>query len=821
MGKTQDFIGFRFGPYHSSDLKLILVSSGNRYQKNLLPTPTDYTADISGGDGKYYFGQTFKEREIKVNIAFTDISEMDFRRLAQIFSTDKLQDLVFDEQPYKTYKAKCKSAPDFKFICFKDSYTNQRIYKGEGTINFVCYHPFAYCFNKYVVTAADYYKTETPESILNPESIYTNPYKDNAPPRLLTNEIKEHYNTINNMNTKWDGGYPSIEQVQWGELYYNENGEKKLLSEVRRYWDNIPQWQTGAQLLTTPTLDYDQELIYMPQYCRTNYYNMETGINKQNALIGTRVLVYNPGDIPIDFTLYLNNLKNQLREIDDEPYRFRISRYNVQRLTVEQAVDWTKLKTYDPMEEETFKYGTHYVNIQEAKPEAGINVNPTICHLQNSHPNHLYIAEPVPRDRLAYYLKIFVYQTYQSAAEKRNNAQRGSTTYDNCNKIYRMVKTYYNGELKEILNSYQENYDACINDDEKNELYWETLQKVLKDTFERVEYVLEADYKIFNEDTYTIDDYLYDYIHDPLEGIYTSEYHNYGEFLFNAFEQLNFITEDYIEIESSNDFPSSLTLDFSKRLLYNNSENPKSKYNFEAIRTYYNDHILSGHWFMLPPGWSLIEVTPVINESIFSGKRWKDARSFQWGTMPAKEKSIYNRCEQLAAIKYVAENSPESNLKRELEEFDDTTHPFKRKRTKEEEPYDYNNKNTIKQILANELYTDTAPALGEQDYIIEEFLQFRRWYEGIPGYESYLTNPESIYKGVWKTKITKTEFNFLKLLNDYWRLAHLGEDGYPTSDAEDWWWNANNYLWINFPPAYWSYVDILNEIKVEYTPEYY
>ena len=220
---------------------------------------------------------------------------------------------------------------------------------------------------------------------------------------------------------------------------------------------------------------------------------------------------------------------------------------------------------------------------------------------------------------------------------------------------------------------------------------------------------------------------------------------------------------------------------------------------------------------MLPPGWSLIEITPVINESIFSGKRWKDARPFKWGVMSANEKAIYNRCEQLAAIKYIAENSPENNLKRDLDEFDNTTHPFK----KNDNDYTYNDKNSIKNILENKLYVDAAPALGEQDYIIEEFLQFRRWYEDIPGYKLYLDNPESIYKGVWKTKITKTEFNFLKLLNDYWRLAHLGEDGYPTSDAEDWWWNANNYLWQNFPPAYWSYVDILNEIKVEYTPEYY
>lgn len=806
MGRPQDFIGFRFGPYHSSDLKLTLVSSSNRYQKNLLPTPTDYKVDIPGDNGSYYFGQTFKERDIKVNIVFTNISEMDFRHLAQIFSTDKLQDLVFDEQPYKVYKAKCKSAPDFKFICFKDPYTGERIYKGEGTINFICYHPLAYCFNKYIVTATDYYKCTIPETILNPKSVYTNPYKDNSPPRLLTGEIKSHYNIDHNMDSKWDGGYPSIEQVQWGELYYNENGKKKLLSDVRRYWDNIPQWQAGAQLLTTPTLDYDQELIYMPQYCKTNYYNMETGLNKQNALIGTRVLVYNPGDVPVDFTLYLNNLKNQLREIDDNPYRFRISRYNVQRLTVEQAVDWTKLKTYDPMEEETFKYGTRYVNIQEAEPEAGINVIPTIHHLQNSHPNHLYIAEPVPRDRLAYYLKIFVYQTYQSVAQINS-------------RISETIKDYYNGDLKDYLNTYQENYDACINDEEKNELYWEALYHVLKETFIRVDGELErlGSNKIFNEDSYSIDDYLYDYIHEPLEGIYVNEYHNYGEFLFNAFEQLNFITEDYIEIESSNDFPSNLILDFSKRLLYNDIEDTSSKYNFQIIRNTYNDHILAGHWFMLPPGWSLIEVTPVINEEIFPGKRWRDARPFKWGDMSEDEKKIYNRCEQLAAIKYIAENSPANNLLRDLDEFDDNTHPFKRNDLE----YNYNDKNSIKNILTNYLYTDNAPARGEQDYIIEEFIQFRRWYEGIPGYEAYLANPNSIYKGVWKTKIIKTEFNFLKLLNDYWRLAHLNNNGYPTSDVEDWWWNANNYIWQNFPPIYWSYVDILNEIKVEYTPEYY
>ena len=68
--------------------------------------------------------------------------------------------------------------------------------------------------------------------------------------------------------------------------------------------------------------------------------------------------------------------------------------------------------------------------------------------------------------------------------------------------------------------------------------------------------------------------------------------------------------------------------------------------------------------------------------------------------------------------------------------------------------------------------------------------------------------------GFWKLLTTQTEIDFFKLLNNYWRLAHLNEKGYSTKDAEDWWWYADNYIWSNFPPAYWGYVDILNEAKI-------
>jgi hypothetical protein len=58
--KLQDFIGFRFGKVHSSELGLTVVSTSKRYEKELLPSINNVSSDIPGSDGSYYFGSTFK-----------------------------------------------------------------------------------------------------------------------------------------------------------------------------------------------------------------------------------------------------------------------------------------------------------------------------------------------------------------------------------------------------------------------------------------------------------------------------------------------------------------------------------------------------------------------------------------------------------------------------------------------------------------------------------------------------------------------------------------------------------------------------------------
>lgn len=47
-----DFLGITLGEVHSSQLNITRVSSGDRYDDNLLPNFKDVTAEVPGGDGR-------------------------------------------------------------------------------------------------------------------------------------------------------------------------------------------------------------------------------------------------------------------------------------------------------------------------------------------------------------------------------------------------------------------------------------------------------------------------------------------------------------------------------------------------------------------------------------------------------------------------------------------------------------------------------------------------------------------------------------------------------------------------------------------------
>lgn len=1046
-----DFTGFRFNNVHSKDLNLVVVSSSDRYEKNLLPENNDYTLAVDGVQGKYYFGSTYNEREFTIDVAFDSVDEKTFRRISQLFSTDKPSDLIFDELPYKTYRAKLKSKPEFKTICFMNRKTKQRVYKGEGTLEFICYFPYAFGFNKYVVRAADYYECLAPENIIK-NSTKNNPYEVEEP-KYLPGVVKDHFNRKPNVEP-WKGGFPTIQQVQWGELYFDfkesqekvhgcagyswddiawafdllgdgvvgvddaacylsvyacfstsellkdvmstifeekeytddtflqietkfndlyplhdnvkqaynfsqnykykigdilsfydgrfhnglkqkhqintitktssdkflfgESGNtaikdpysdyhfedmfqpgftlyntdyvsgqtteeyneifiqkiqivqdlqvniepsftsnifsivknyflhddlgymtkdefieycrthntfftyqptitlvenpsnattttKKLLIDVRGYWDNVPKWEDTAKLLTTPTLDYEQELIFLPQYNRTQYVNMEIGSNEKQSLIGSRLLVYNPGDVPIEFELKLCNLKKRLRA-SEKPYSFRISRYNVDRMSIENAVDWTGLRTHYEEDEIPYKYGNRYFRILEQtgeKIEIPLNDDEedgeTISYndfefrtLKGSHPRHCYLVEPIPREKLGHYIKLFYWQSY---------------------KLNLLSEEEWQDSI-EIANRYDELLSNCIYEEEKQELYWTTLKTVILENYR--EFITP----FTTTKTETFDDFIYNYFYSPPEYIKekTSIEHNYGDVDFNLSILPPYIADDYLQINAEklfdtvdltnrNDTIPNLFLDTEKQMLYSvidpewrNAADAdiQSFYNYQPSKKIQNEAIEKGHWFNIPPGWSLIDVSPIVDEDRWGGKLWEDAKAFTWAEKDEKKHKEFMAIYERALREYVQRYCPSHILMRYISEKDVKT--------------------TLEDMELSEL---------------EKYAQFRRWYtqdydENENFYGEYNLNLDGgifsqhhIYLD-WVHKMNEdAEYRFLKLLSQYWIVAHTNDNGEVTSSIDDWWWYANNYIWSNFPPLYWGFMDLLNQMEIKYTPLFY
>ena len=183
-----DFTGFTFGGVSSSSLNILRVSEGDRYNETLHPDIQDINAEVPGMDGMYYFGSTYGVRTITVSIAFDSVTEADLKKIKKVYGTREIKELIFDERPYIKYLAKIASPIELSYVCFDEpnytwekipleydgehqemgyvqgvsgdfeykSYTNtkRRIYKGEGTIEFVCYFPFGKSAFK-VLSSAD------------------------------------------------------------------------------------------------------------------------------------------------------------------------------------------------------------------------------------------------------------------------------------------------------------------------------------------------------------------------------------------------------------------------------------------------------------------------------------------------------------------------------------------------------------------------------------------------------------------------------------------------------------------------------------------
>ena len=159
----QDFIGFTFDGVSSEELGITRVSDGDRFNEELHPEIKDITAEVPGKDGEYYFGSTYGNKEIEIKIAYDSLTESQFRRLRRLFGGKEIHELIFDERPYKKYLVKLSQPIELNYICFDEEKKEEvnfdgiygpttvlrgtgemeRRYKGEGTISFISYFPFA------------------------------------------------------------------------------------------------------------------------------------------------------------------------------------------------------------------------------------------------------------------------------------------------------------------------------------------------------------------------------------------------------------------------------------------------------------------------------------------------------------------------------------------------------------------------------------------------------------------------------------------------------------------------------------------------------
>lgn len=143
-----DYIGFTFGEYHSSELGFYRVSDGSRYQRDLSAPTKDITLQVDMGS-TYFLEAKSEPRTFSVSIAYDNLTEEQLSLMGRIFNGKEVQPLIFDELPFKAYFARAQRGVSLNYVPFETIH-GERVYKGEGTIEFIAYDPLAVSTGKYL-----------------------------------------------------------------------------------------------------------------------------------------------------------------------------------------------------------------------------------------------------------------------------------------------------------------------------------------------------------------------------------------------------------------------------------------------------------------------------------------------------------------------------------------------------------------------------------------------------------------------------------------------------------------------------------------------
>ena len=161
---------------------------------------------------------------------------------------------------------------------------NDRVYKGEGTLNFICYNPYALSRFKY--------KIDFEEDYLNRNIVSVRPVIDKSESHLEELARDGHLLIKGYLSTEY------LDQMNYG--YYlvdshilNNMSESEKANTVFYYWQygNIDEWLPDAvHLNNTPVLSKRYSYDVFSSY-------------KFQAGYSICTYLYNPGDVEADFVL--------------------------------------------------------------------------------------------------------------------------------------------------------------------------------------------------------------------------------------------------------------------------------------------------------------------------------------------------------------------------------------------------------------------------------------------------------------------------------------------------------------------------------------
>ena len=314
-----DFIGMEYNGVHSSALGFVRTSNGDRYNLSLLPSFEDQTAQVQGRDETYYFGLNYTDKNISIDIAFDEINESRFRKITKLFSDRKPHKLILDESPYKYYNVKIAESPEIDYLCFDNG--GERIYKGEGSLSFIAYNPFAQSTYKYLTDYNsdtmkywDFKVTKDVVPILNNKIYYTRDSWDNYTPIIFTDEINfpQKYTQCDaskEFNSSFvyyifDGTeYTEVENLESETYKLNPSDYYTKNNDFYYEGGNINEWFFSLDLLPNQT------------YQSYTYDTFISGENKIN--------LYNPGDLETDFEVTIPFTNGSINDL-----KFYLSSFN-------------------------------------------------------------------------------------------------------------------------------------------------------------------------------------------------------------------------------------------------------------------------------------------------------------------------------------------------------------------------------------------------------------------------------------------------------------------------------------------------------------